>query len=136
MKTIINPESLGKPRGYANGVLTQGGQLLFLAGQTGMDATGKIANPFDLIDQFERTLENLRAVLTEAGGEMTDIVKLTLFVTDKRAYHAQRERIGEVYRAYFGKYFPAMTLVEVKSLYDANAMIEMEGMAVIGDDNR
>lgn len=132
-KSIINPPSLGTPIGYANGVLTQGGRLLFLAGQTGMDATGKIENPFDLIDQFQKTLDNLQAVLKEAGGSMTDIVKLTLFITDKRAYHAQRERIGQVYRAYFGKYFPAMTLVEVKSLYDANAMIEIEGMAVIQD---
>jgi enamine deaminase RidA (YjgF/YER057c/UK114 family) len=133
-KSIINPSSLGAPRGYANGIVTQGGRILFLAGQTGMDATGQIANPFDLIDQFQRTLENLKAVVTEAGGGLTDIVKLTIFVTDKRAYHAQRARIGEVYRAYFGKYFPAMTLVEVKSLYDANAMIEVEGIAVLGAD--
>jgi enamine deaminase RidA (YjgF/YER057c/UK114 family) len=113
--------------------VTQGGRLLFMAGQTGMDATGKIANPFDLIEQFQHTLENMKAVVTEAGGVMTDIVKLTIFVTDKRAYHAQRERIGDVYRAYFGKYFPAMTLVEIKSLYDPSAMIEIEGMAVIGE---
>lgn len=130
-KTIINPESLGVPRGYSNGILTQGGKLLFLAGQTGMDATGKIGNPFDLIDQFQTTLDNLRTVLTAAGGEMTDIVKLTIFVTDKRAYHTQRNRIGDVYRRYFGKYFPAMTLVEIQSLYDPNAMIEIEGIAVI-----
>lgn len=130
-KDIINPPSLGAPRGYANGILTQGGRLLFLAGQTGMDASGQIVNPFDLIDQFQRALENLQAVVTEAGGGLTDIVKLTIFVTDKRAYHAQRGRIGEVYRAFFGKYFPAMTLIEVKSLYDANAMIEIEGIAVI-----
>jgi enamine deaminase RidA (YjgF/YER057c/UK114 family) len=133
-KTIINPDSLAPPRGYANGILTQGGRILFLAGQTGMDATGQIANPFDLIDQFQRTLENLQAVVAQAGGGLTDIVKLTIFVTDKRAYHAQRARIGEVYRAYFGKYFPAMTLVEVKGLYDANALIEIEGIAVLDSD--
>ncbi len=132
-KSILNPPSLAKPRGYSNGILTRGGQILFLAGQTGMDATGKIASPFDLIDQFRQTLENLKTIVSAGGGEMTDIVKLTIYVTDKRAYHAQRARIGEVYRDYFGKYFPAMTLVEVKSLYDANAMIEIEGMAVIGD---
>ena len=132
-KTILNPTSLAPPRGYANGVLTQGGKLLFLAGQTGTDTTGRIGNPFDLIDQFQTTLENLRAVVTEAGGEMTDIVKLTIFVTDKRAYHTQRERIGEVYRRYFGKYFPAMTLVEIQSLYDPVALIEIEGIAVIPD---
>lgn len=132
-KTIINPAALAPPRGYSNGVLTQGGKLLFLAGQTGMDATGRIGNPFDLIDQFQRTLENMRTVVREAGGEMTDIVKLTIFVTDKRAYHTQRGRIGEVYQRYFGTYYPAMTLVEIQSLYDPNAMVEIEGMAVIGD---
>ena len=131
-KTILNPSSLAKPVGYSNGILTEGGRLLFLAGQTGMDATGKIGNPFDLIDQFQQTLENLKVVVTDAGGAMTDIVKLTIYVTDKHAYYVQRERLGEVYRAYFGKYFPAMTLIEVKSLYDANAMIEIEGMAVLG----
>lgn len=130
-KSIINPPALGKPIGYANGILTRGGRTLFLAGQTGMDATGKIANPFDLIDQFQKSLENIHAIVKAAGGEMTDLVRMTIFVTDKRAYHAQRDRIGQVYRAYFGKYFPAMTLVEVKSLYDANAMIEIESIAVI-----
>lgn len=130
-KTILNPETLAPPRGYANGILTQGGRVLFLAGQTGMDATGKIANPFDLIDQFRKTLENMQTILREAGGSMTDIVKLTIYVTDKRAYHAQRSRIGEVYREYFGKYFPAMTFIEVRGLYDQNAMIEIEGIAVV-----
>lgn len=132
-KTLINPVSLGVPRGYSNGVLTHGGRLLFLAAQTGTDVVGKIANPFDLIDQFQRTLENIQAILNQAGGALTDIVKLTIFITDKRAYHAQRERVGEVYRAYFGEYLPALTLVEIKSLYDANAMIQIEGIAVLPD---
>ena len=130
-KTILNPDSLAPPRGYANAILTQGGRVLFLAGQTGIDATGKIGNPFDLIDQFRQTLENMRTIVQAGGGVMTDIVKLTIYVTDKRAYHAQRNRIGEVYRDYFGKYFPAMTFIEVKGLYDQNAMIEIEGIAVI-----
>jgi enamine deaminase RidA (YjgF/YER057c/UK114 family) len=132
-KSIINPDSLAKPVGYANGVLTRGGQILFLAGQMGMDATGKIENPFDLIEQFQKTLQNIKTIVNEAGGELTDIVRMTIYVTDKRAYHAQRDRIGEVYRVYFGRYFPAMTLLEVKSLYDANAMIEIEATAVLGD---
>lgn len=130
-KTILNPPTLAKPVGYANGIVTVGGRLLFLAGQTGMDASGKIASPFDLIAQFQQCLENVKAIVHAADGALTDIVKLTIFVTDKRAYHTQRERIGEVYRAYFGYYYPAMTLVEVKSLYDPSAMIEIEGIAVI-----
>jgi enamine deaminase RidA (YjgF/YER057c/UK114 family) len=131
MKTVINPSSLAAPRGSAHGILTRGGTLLFLAGQMGTDTTGKIGNPFDLIDQFQTALENLKTVVTEAGGEMTDIVKLTIFITDKRAYHAQRNRLADVYHRYFGDYFPAITLLEIKALYDPNAMIEIDGIAVI-----
>ena len=130
-KTLINPETLAKPTGYAHGVLTHGGRLLFLAGQTGMDTTGKIPSPHDMVAQFTQTLANLKAVVDSSGGSMTDIVKLTIFVTDKVAYRAQRERIGQAYRLFFGYYFPAMTLVEVKSLYDNNAMVEIDGLAVI-----
>jgi enamine deaminase RidA (YjgF/YER057c/UK114 family) len=132
-KTILNPKTLVKPSGYAHGILTSGGRLLFLAGQTGMDAAGRIAAPGDLLAQFTQVLTNLQTVVTEAGGEMTDIVKLTIFVTDKAAYHAQREAIGARYREFLGHYYPAMTLVEVKSLYDDAALIEIEGLAVLAD---
>jgi len=132
-KIILNPASLAKPIGYANGLLTTGGRLLFLAGQTGMDASGQIAAPNDLVAQFQQALANLQAVVTEAGGTMTDIVKLTLYVTDKRAYRDQLKPIGEVYRSVFGRYYPAMTLVEVKSLFDDLALIEVEGLAVLPD---
>ncbi len=130
-KTIINPASLAKPSGYANGVLTSGGRLLFLAGQTGMDETGRIAAPGDLVAQFTQALANLKAVLDEAGGAMTDIVKLTIFVADKQAYKANLKPLGEAYRSFFGRYYPAMTLVEVKSLFDDEALVEIEGLAVI-----
>ncbi len=132
-KEILNPDSLAEPRGYSNAIVTRGGRIVWLAGQTGMVKDGKIGDPFDLIEQFRQLLENMRTILAEAGGTMTDIVKLTIYVTDKRAYHAQRSRIGEVYREYFGKYFPAMTFMEVQGLYDPNAMIEIEGIAVIQD---
>ena len=131
VKTLVNPASLAKPSGYSNGILTQGGWLLFLAGQTGMDATGAIAHPGDVVAQFHQALANLRTVVEEAGGTMTDIVKLTLFVTDKAAYRLNLKPIGEVYRSVFGRYYPAMTLVEVKSLFDDAAMVEIEGIAVL-----
>ncbi len=131
MKRILNPASLAKPSGYSNGILAEGGRLLFLAGQTGMDSTGAIAAPGDLVAQFTQALANLKAVVEEAGGAMTDIVKLTIFVTDKRLYRANLKLIGEAYRSFFGRHYPAMTLVEVKSLFDDAAMIEIEGVAVI-----
>lgn len=132
-KTIINPSSLAEPSGYSNGILAEG-RLLLLAGQTGMDATGRIAAPGDLVAQFAQALANLKAVVTEAGGAMTDIVKLTLYVTDKADYRANLKTIGDVYRSCFGRYYPAMTLVEVKSLFDDDALVEIEGVAVIAND--
>ncbi len=130
-KNILNPVSLAKPSGYSNGILAEGGHLLFLAGQTGMDATGKIVAPGDLVAQFTQALANLRAVLEEAGGTMNDIVKLTIFVTNKNLYRANLKPLGEAYRSFFGRYYPAMTLVEVKSLFDDEAMVEIEGTAVL-----
>ena len=132
-KKIINPSTLAKPTGYANGILAQGGRILFLAGQTAMDNTGGIVAPNDMVAQFTQALSNLKAVVTEAGGEMTDIVKLNLFVTNKAAYKANLKPIGASYRNFFGKYYPTMTLVEVKSLFDDEAMIEVEGIAVISE---
>ncbi len=132
-KTIVNPAALVRPSGYAHGVLTRGGRLLFLAGQTGMDASGAIAAPGDIVAQFAQALANLQAVVAEAGGQMTDIVKLTMYVTDKAAYQAHSKPIGAAYRAVFGRYYPAMTLVEVKSLYDPEALLEIDGLAVIAE---
>jgi len=131
MRTVINPASFVKPSGYSNGIVTEGGKLVFLAGQTGMDATGAIAHPGDLVAQFRQALANLKVVVEDAGGAVGDIVKLTLFVTDKAAYRANLKPIGEVYRSFFGRYYPAMTLVEVKGLFDDQALIEIEGLAVV-----
>jgi enamine deaminase RidA (YjgF/YER057c/UK114 family) len=129
-KTIINSALLARPSGYAHGVLASGRQL-FLAGQTGMDANGRITAPGDLVGQFRQALANIKAVLDEAGGQMSDVVKLTMFVTDKRAYHEQLKPIGAAYREFFGRYYPAMTLVEVKSLFDDEALIEIDGTAML-----
>ena len=132
-KDIINPPALARPSGYAHGVLVEGGRVLFLAGQTGMGPEGNIASPGDLVAQFAQALFNLRAVVEAAGGTMTDIVKLNLYVADKAAYKANLRPIGEAYRSFFGRYYPAMTLVEVKGLFDDDALVEIEGIAVIGE---
>jgi enamine deaminase RidA (YjgF/YER057c/UK114 family) len=130
-KTILNPLSLPRPSGYAHGVLVEGGRVLFLAGQTGMGPGGNIASPGDLVAQFAQALFNLKSVVEAAGGAMTDIVKLNIFVTDKAAYRANLKPLGEAYRSFFGRYYPAMTLVEVKSLFDDEALVEIEGLAVV-----
>src|SRR5260370_4210815 len=109
--TVINPESLGAPRGYANGVLTEaGGRLLFIAGQIAWDESQKIVS-LDLLDQFDRALANVITIVTEAGGKPEQIARLIIYVTDKNEYRARMKEIGERYRARMGKHFPAMLLV-------------------------
>ena len=129
--TFINPESLGAPRGYSNGVLTEtGGRLLFIAGQVGWSQEQQIVSD-DLVEQFDRALANVISVVTEAGGKPDQIARLIIYVTDKDEYKQHMKEIGESYRARMGKHFPAMVLVEVKSLLEDRARIEIEGVAVL-----
>ena len=129
--TFINPESLGAPRGYSNGVLAEpGGRLLFIAGQIAWNEEQQIVSD-DLVAQFDRALANVITVVTEAGGRSDQIARLILYVTDKNDYQRRMKEIGERYRAHMGKHFPAMVLVEVKSLLDDAARIEIEGIAVL-----
>ena len=132
-RQVINPVSLAPPSGYSYGLVTDGGRLLQLAGQTGMDASGRIVHPGDIVGQFGQALANLLCVVEAAGGDGAAIVKLNIFVTDKRAYRNSLKGVGEKYRFLMGKHYPPMTLVEVKSLYDDAALIEIEGVAVLGN---
>lgn len=128
--TFINPESLGAPRGYSNGVLTNGGRFLFISGQVAWNAEQKIVSD-DLVEQFDRALANVITVVIEAGGTPDQIARLILYVTDKDEYKQQMKGIGERYRARMGKHFPAMVLIEVAGLLEDAAKIEIEGMAVL-----
>lgn len=129
--TFINPESLGAPRGYANGVITAaGGRLLFISGQVGWNQQQQIVSD-DLVEQFDLALANLITVVEEAGGRPDQIARLIIYVTDKNEYRDRTKEIGERYRARMGKHFPAMVLVEVKSLLEDRAKIEIEGTGVL-----
>ena len=129
---IVNPEELGAPRGWNNGMLAQpGGRMLFIAGQTARDASGRVADG-GFVAQFDRALGNVLVVLHQAGGEPEDIGRLTIYVSDMAQYRASLEPLGEVYRRRMGSHFPAMALVEVKSLVDPQAVVEIEATAVIG----
>jgi enamine deaminase RidA (YjgF/YER057c/UK114 family) len=130
-RKIITPQTLAPPRGFSHGILVTGGRLLFLAGQDASGPDGRIVFRGDLIGQFEQVLRNLKAVVEEAGGSMPDIVKLNIFVRDRAAYRANRKPLGEVFRACFGGHYPAMALFEVSGFYQDEALIEMEGIAVI-----
>jgi NAD(P)-dependent dehydrogenase (short-subunit alcohol dehydrogenase family)/enamine deaminase RidA (YjgF/YER057c/UK114 family) len=130
--TIINPGELGAPRGWNNGMLVQaGGRTLFIAGQTARDGSGQVVAA-DFVSQFDRALSNVLAVLREGGGEPGDIGRLTIYVTDMTQYRASLKPLGEVYRRRMGTHFPAMALVEVKSLVDRQAVVEIEATAVLG----
>ena len=131
--SFINPESLGSPRGYSNGVLTPaGGRLLFIAGQIAWDERQKIVSA-DFVEQFDRALANVVAVIEAAGGTPVQLARVVVYVTDKQEYCARTREVGERWRARVGRHFPAMALVEVKSLLEDEAKVEIEGIAVITD---
>ena len=132
--TIINPDALGQPRGYSNGILIEGGSLLFIAGQIGWDRDSRIVSD-DFADQFAQALGNVLAVVREAGGNPENIGRLLIFVTDKAEYTARLRDIGSAYRQLMGKHFPAMTLVEVSSLLEPLAKVEIEALAVIPSES-
>jgi enamine deaminase RidA (YjgF/YER057c/UK114 family) len=127
----LNPPTLAKAVGYSHGFETQGGKTLYMAGQVATDKTGTVVGKGDLVAQFRQVCENLKALLLARGGQMNDIVKLTIYVLSKADYKAKAKDIGHVYQEYFGRHFPAMTLVEVKGLYDDDCAIEIEGVAII-----
>ena len=132
---LHNPPSLMKPVGYSHAAETRGGRVLFLAGQVAKDRDGQVVGKGDLIAQFRQVCENLKTLVTAAGGQLTDVVKLTIYVLDAGEFKRQGKPIGVVYREYFGKHFPAMTLVGVRDLYDAaeGCLIEIDGFACLAE---
>jgi len=128
--TLINPPSLGPPSGYSNGVLVDGGKLLFIAGQIASDENHQIVSD-DFVEQFDKALQNVIAVLKAAGGEANHIVRLVIYVTNKDEYRERTREVGERYRKHMDKHFPAMVLVQVAGLLDDAAKVEIEGTAVL-----
>lgn len=128
---LINPESLGAPSGYANGLLTDlSGRLLFIAGQIAWNQEHKIVSD-DFVEQFDQALANVMTVVGAAGGQPADIARLVIYVTDKKEYLARTRAVGDRYRKHLGKHFPAMVLVQVAGLLDDAAKVEIEGIAVL-----
>lgn len=128
---LINPQSLGAPSGYSNGLLTEpGGRLLFIAGQIAWNEKREIVSD-DFAEQFDKALENVMTVVGEAGGKPSDIARLVIYVTNKAEYLEQTRTVGERYRKHMGKHFPAMVLVQVAGLVDNAAKVEIEGIAVL-----
>jgi len=133
---IVNPESRGAPKGWNHGVLApREGRLLFVAGMAGW-STGAPGEPPGFADQFARALDQVLAVVSRAGGEASDIARMTVYVTDLAEYRASLPALGEHWRARFGRHYPAMTLLEVKGLVDRGAKVEIEAMAVLAGGKR
>jgi enamine deaminase RidA (YjgF/YER057c/UK114 family) len=129
----VNPPALPRPAGFSYGYEVKSGRLLFIAGTVARDADNRVVGAGDLPAQFRQVCENWKSVLTAAGAAFTDVVKLTIYVVDVDEYKKHGRAIGAVYREYFGRHFPAMTLVGARDLYDRadGCLIEIEGVAVI-----
>ena len=111
---IINPPALAQPRGFSHGVMTQGGRLLFLAGQTASDARGGSWRRAIWWRSMSRCCSNLQAVVTAAGGTMPDIVQITMFVRDRDDLYRPAQAAGAgAYGASSARYYPAMALFEM-----------------------
>lgn len=122
---IVNPDELGRHTGFSHGIIAPaGGRILFVAGQTA-PAAG------DFVAQFGSALERALAVVREAGGRPENVARMTVYVTDMAIYRADRPRLAAVWRASMGQHYPAMALVEVRSLFDPNAVVEIEATAVL-----
>ncbi len=126
---VIQPEGWAPAKGYANGVLTEDGTL-YVGGQIGWTAEQKFER-HDFIGQMEQALRNIVAVVEAAGGQPSDIVRLTWFVTSKKTYVAHQREIGQVYRKVIGRTFPAMSMLVVSELVEDEALLEIEATAKI-----
>jgi enamine deaminase RidA (YjgF/YER057c/UK114 family) len=123
----VNPESLVRPRGYSHGMKGRG-DLVFVAGQIGWNREGRMVSD-DLVVQFGQALDNVLDVVWAAGGSPESVARLVVYVVDKEEYRLRLGPIGEAYRKRMGRHFPAMALVEVKSLLEDDAKVEIEGVA-------
>ena len=128
---IINPKSLGVPKGWNNGMLAQReGHVLFVAGQTARDENGRICDG-GMVAQWAQALANILAVVHAAGGDATNIGRMTIFVTDVAEYKANLRGLGEAWRGAMGRHYPAMSVIGVSALVDEGAVVEIEATAVI-----
>jgi enamine deaminase RidA (YjgF/YER057c/UK114 family) len=125
---LFNPSGLGPPVGFSHAAAA--GPLVVLGGQVGCDASGRVLAPGDIVGQFAQALENVATALQAAGSSPAQTLKLTYFVTDLSAYRANLGPIGGAYRAVFGSHYPAASLFEVKGLFDPDAMVEIECLAL------
>ena len=129
----VNPLDLGPTPGFSQGQLgKEGGRVLFVAGQIGVVSGETHAAEAPMIAQFGEALRRILRVVEDSGGDAADVGRMTVFVTDLDLYRRSRKALGGAWRSHMGSHYPAMALVEVKSLLDPLALVEIEATAVIG----
>ena len=129
MIELLNPAHWPPPRGYTNTIVARG-DIVFVAGQVGWTRDGKFPAK-DLVGQVRQTLLNIQDALAPSGAKLTDVVRLTWFITAKSEYLDNIKEVGAVYREIMGKHYPVMSVVEVKSLVESEAKVEIEATAVV-----
>lgn len=127
---VLHPEGWDPPIGYANGIAVPAGRIVFIAGQVGWDAKQTFHSE-EIAPQFAQALDNVLAVLAEAGGGPEHICRMTAYCCDKGAYLAARRDLGAIWRQRMGTHFPAMSMIFVADLLDAPGLIELEATAVV-----
>ncbi|MGA5604980.1 RidA family protein [Streptomyces sp. EMB24] len=126
----VNPPDLSPPAGFSHAVVTTGSRVVFLAGQTALDGDGKVVGD-TLPEQFTRALTNLLTALRAVGGAPADLARVTVYATDVAAYREHARELGRIWRDVAGRDYPAMAVVEVVRLWDEEAMVELDGFAVL-----
>ncbi|MFG2210788.1 RidA family protein [Streptomyces sp. NPDC048638] len=126
----INPPHLAPPTGFSHAVRATSGTMVFLAGQTALDAAGRIVGD-GIVAQFERALHNLLAAAAASGAGPSDLAKLTVFAVDVADYRHHARELGQVWKRLVGSDFPAMAVIGATRLWDEAALVEIEGIAVV-----
>lgn len=128
---LFDVDGLAPASGFSYGAIAGPGRLVHIAGITGHDGDGSIAE--DLVSQFEAACTSVRRVISEAGGDPTDLVSMTIYTTDVATYRASLQDLGAAYRSVFGKHYPPMALFGIAELFDPLAKIELVCVAVVPD---
>ncbi|GGU22637.1 RidA family protein [Streptomyces violascens] len=126
----VNPGALSPATGFSHAVVATGSRVVFLAGQTALDADGKVVGA-TLPEQFRTALTNLLAALAAAGGSPGDLARVTVYATDVAAYREQARELGSIWRELAGRDYPAMAVIGAVRLWDAEALVELDGFAVL-----
>ncbi len=129
----IDPPEWAKPVGYSNAIESRGGRRIALAGQVAMAPDGSMMHPGDLVAQADQAFANIATVLRTANAKPEHLVRMRIYVLDAKAYATHAREIGGKYRDHFGRWFPAMTLIQIAGFYEDGALIEVETDAVVPD---